>query len=187
MVRFGLKDEEYLREKWLNTSCLKELLVFGLHMDHLWFPKFKSLWASQTMHTYNYTQERKTHKHTHKPWPPPSFERGTYPLQAGSIHRACICLIRAISMVETRRGNLSNPAVKTYRHKEGARNRSWHLCVFSDTMINDRSQNDDTCKHVVSTAFNAKLHLNTAAPFFIYIRVGSQQTNYNIWGLNRCD
>ncbi len=64
VVKFGLRDEEYLREKRLNTFPLKELLVFGLHKDHLWFPKFKTLWASQTIHTYNYTQEKNTQTHT---------------------------------------------------------------------------------------------------------------------------
>lgn len=112
----SLRDEEYLGEKRLNSFPLKELLVFGRHMDHLWFPKFKSLWASQTIQLH----PREKHTNTHKnPDPLPHLKGVHAPLQAGSIHPACICLIRAISMGEMRRGNLSNPAVRTHRHMEG--------------------------------------------------------------------
>lgn len=89
----------------------------------------KPMGFTNNAHIQLHPREKHTNTHTN-PGPLPPLKGVHAPLQAGSIHPACICLIRAISMVETRRGNLSNPAVKTYRHKEGARNRSWHPCVL---------------------------------------------------------
>lgn len=132
VVKFGLRDEEYLREKTAKYLPFERTSSFcSSHEPPLISKVQKPMGFLNNTHIQLHPREK--HTNTHKTPDPLLYLKGVHgPLQAGSIHPACICLIRAISMGETRRGNLSNPAVRTHRHMEGrqiqASHRSRHLC-----------------------------------------------------------
>lgn len=142
----SIQQKEVTEKECSKVWPLGRRVPQGETAKYLPFERTSSFWSSQgppliskvqnpmgfTNNTHIQLHPREKHTNTHKnPDPLPHLKGVHGPLQAGSIHPACLCLIRAISMGETRRGNLSNPAVRTQTHGRRqiqASRSSQHLC-----------------------------------------------------------